>query len=647
MSDKALAVKAGIRSAIIVDDGYDEIPLVEELLNEDGWESFFDDAQGEEAARIQHLFSAYDPAQRETLKFDWEFIAALWRGRDDIRDLLCGLFDEYEQKARDNQVFLRAAEEALTALEIPFTLHGRDFVESAVGADLIVIDLYLGGRQGVPDRDLTVGLLKEAIGRRTGDLPSIVLMSQVPGIEGLSKEFRNDVNLHASAFRYIRKPDLLTTGRAEGLILTLAAHRTDSQALATFVDTWEAKSVEAVVKAAGDLRKIDIDDLQHIRSMLLRFEGLNTSSYMLDVFDRVLQYEIEAYSEVREAAIALDRFAEDRAPLLISNDRDTYAILERTLFVNPNRRTHSTGAVWPITFGDILGPRPGSIIKRRGFFGGRDDLVFFVTSPECDLIREDGLKTALLVAGTLEGIEISKPVLGVSGDTTPILVVDNSTRFQVTWNFGDLRTITLPRTRALLRANGDAVVIGRLRTVSALDLRQQLLGNVGRVGQIAPLPRSFTFGAEIHYPSAEGEVKRLTLPPNVQIRGNMLVPRKGRFGNLIFDSSCEHELTTALLHLNMDDVSNRSRTLVGMLKELSRIRKLFRTGLQWTKFPLVGPRPAEMLKDGEPLPENDGKKPKVEKVGTIVTGVNFRNELGLELSRSGLLFQIQFDDSPV
>ena len=334
MNDKQQVYNAGIRSAIIVDDGYDEVPQIAELIDEGAWDSLFDDTQGDQAARIVELFHGYDPHDREDLRSDQGFIKALWKGRDDIRDLLGGLFDDYELKIQNNRLFLNAAEAALESLGIPFDTCGRDFVEAAINADLIIIDLFLGIQQDSQDREFTVERLKEAIARREDlPLPSIVLMSQVPGIGGLAKEFRQDVQLHASAFRHVRKNDLSKSGRLEGLILTLATHRKDSQALATFVETWEAKAIDAVRAAAGTLRKIDIDDLQHIRSMLLRFEGLNTSSYMLDVFDRVLQHEIESHDAVLNAAIPLDGMADDPAPLMISNDRDTYAVIEQTLFV--------------------------------------------------------------------------------------------------------------------------------------------------------------------------------------------------------------------------------------------------------------------------------------------------------------------------
>ncbi|WP_171206767.1 hypothetical protein [Ruegeria sp. HKCCA0235A] len=646
MSDRRQVAGAGIRSAIIVDDGYDVVPLVDELRDEEGWDNFFDDVQAGQEGRIAAFYPEFNADNRDDLKEEQEFVTVLWENRAAVDDLLGDLFENYERKAEDNAPFLQSAEAALRALGIPFTTHGRDFVDAATTADLIIIDLFLGIQQGAQDRKVTVERLKEAIKLRTGPLPSIVLMSQIPTIDELAKTFREDVQLHASAFRYVRKNDLAIPGRIQGLILTLAAHRSDSQALATFVDTWEQKAIDAVGKAAASLRKIDIDDLQHIRTMLLRFEGVNTSSYMLDVFDRVLQYQIEAHDEVLAAAMPLDEMADDPPPLMISNDRDTYTILEQTLFVNPARRAHATGAVWPVTFGDVIGPRHGAPEKPRGFFGGRKDLVFFVASPECDLIRADGLKTVLLVAGKLEKVDMAKPVLGVSGNTTPILNYDGVGRFQVSWDFGDLRTIGLSRAKGLLKSGGDATIIGRLRDVAALGLRQQLLGNVGRVGEMAPMPRSFAFSAEIHYPKEDETASQLDLPDGVQIRGNMLVPRKARFANLVLDSNSENELTQAILDLDIATVHQSSRARINKVKQQSQLRKLFRSGLQWASLPMQEVREAELLKDGEPSPENDDKKPKTEKIGKIVFEADIAGQLGSDLKKAGLIFKINIEEMP-
>ena len=644
MSDKQQVFDAGIRSAIIVDDGYDEIPQVAELLDENSWESFFDDTQGVEAKRVQALFPGYDPDNRQELKSNQEFVDALWQDRETIRELLGGLFDVYEQKVESDRPFLEAAEGALAELEIKFQKCGRDFVEAAIGADLIVIDLFLGIQQGAQDRQFTVARLKEVIERRENSpLPSIVLMSQVLGIDELAKDFRKDVKLHASAFRHIRKSDLSKSGRMQGLILTLASHRSDSQALATFVETWEAKAIDAVHVAAGTLRKIDIDDLHHIRSMLLRFEGLNTSSYMLDVFDRVLQYEIESHSAVLKAALRLDHMADDPPPLMISNDRDTYTVLEQTLFVNPKRRAHTTGAEWPIAFGDVLGPKLGVPVKLRGLFSGRTDLVFFVASPECDLIRKDGLRTCLLVAGSLNEIDMTKPGLALTAKTTPVITKDEGQRFQVDWDFGNLHTINLAQVKRLLHKDrGYVSIIARLREGSALSLRQQLLSNIGRVGELAPLPRSRQFRAYLHAPLQEGGTRPIPMPDAVEITGNLLIPRRGEFATAIIDSNCEDDLTESLLNFNLENVANKSKTKFETLKELTRIRQIFRSGFQGIILPLSAPRIAGLLKIGEEQPDTDDKRPKIDNVAKILQGEDFEEYLGNKLLEAGLIVQITF-----
>ncbi|OAI17529.1 hypothetical protein [Methylomonas koyamae] len=644
MSDKKLVLDAGIHSAIIVDDGYDETPQVAELLDQDGWDILFDDAQGDEAGRIVALFPDYVPENREELKSNQEFVDALWQGRGGIQDLLGGLFDVYEQKIQDNRPFLETVETALHTLGIPFETCGRDFVEAAIDADLIIIDLFLGIQQGAAERQLTVDRLKEIICRRDHPLPSIVLMSQVPGIDDLAKQFRQDVQLHASTFRHVRKNHLLKVGRMEGLILTLASHRSDSQALAKFVETWEKKAIEAVSTATETLRKIDIDDLQHIRSMLLRFEGLNTSSYLLDVFDRVLQYEIESHSEVLDAASRLDEIADAPAPLMISNDRDTYTVLEQTLFVNPKRRCHATGAEWPITFGDILGPNPRGQIKPRGFFSGRTDLVFFVASPECDLIRKDGLTTALLVAGALKEIDITKPDLAVTAKTTPVVTLDEGRRFQIDWNFGDLRTINLAQIKRLIHpVRGDVAVFARLREGAALSLRQQFLSNVGRVGELAPLPRSLKFRANLFLPLQQGGTERIEMPDGVTITGNVLIPRRGKFATAIIDSNSEEDLTAILLSLDLQNVASKSKRMFETLREQTRIRQIFRSGFQGLDLPLSEPRSAGLLKLGEEQPNSDEKKPKIDKVATIVKGADFEDVLGDKTKEAGLILQIHIE----
>lgn len=641
MSDIQRVREAGIRKAIIVDDGYDDSPRVSELEGEDAWDAFFDDMYGDSPARIREIFPDFDEQEREDLKLSQKFITALWDERDGIEDLLGGLFDTYEKKQEETKPFLAQAEFVLQSLEIPFEKYGRNFADAATQADLIVIDLFLGIQQGEDERKVTVECLKQAIeGRQGYPLPSIILMSQVPGIDGLAKNFRKDVKLHASAFRHIGKRDLLQEGRLEGLIVGLAAHRSDSQALAAFVESWEFSATSAAKEAANTLRKIDVDDLQHIHEMLLRFEGLNTSSYILDVFDRVLQYEIESNPEVLKAAARLDDVADEPAPLTISNDRDTYALLEQTLFVNPKRRMHASGAEWPISFGDILRLKPEAPVASR-IFSGRKDIVLFVASPACDLLRKNGLQTALLVTGELTKIDLSKPSLKINSNTTPILISSTQERFQINWQFGNLQTINLQQARRLLHPqSGNGEVIARLREGPALNLRQQFVSNAGRVGELAPLPRSFCFRASFYFRKENGDIQPISMPDNIDITGNVLIPRDGKYARVIIDSSCENGLTTALLKVNLADVERRSHQCFKPISEQARIRQMFRSGFQAIELPLERPRKAGLLKIDEEQPQKDGAKPKVDLVATIFGSDNREDEIQNASPGVGLIIKI-------
>lgn len=646
MSDKQQVRDAGIRSAIIVDDGYDEIPTVAELLDEDAWNSFFDDAQGDEAKRVEELFPSYTPIDREELKSKQEFINAIWHDRGKIKDLLGDLFKQYEQKMTENRPSLQAVESALEALDIPYKKCGRDFVNAAANVDLIVIDLFLGSPQSEPDRKITVqGLKKVLKHRQCPSLPSIILMSMVSGIENKAKDFRQEVKLHASAFRHIKKSDLKFPDRIKRLIITLALHRSDSHTLATFVKTWERKAIKAVKTSAGNLRKIDIDDLQHIQNMLLRSEGINTSSYILDVFDRVLQYQIESNEEVLQSASKLDKIEGEPAPLTISNDRDTYSIIDQTLFVNPQRLAHSTGALWPIAFGDTLGPRDRTQVKSCGFFSGNENRVFFVASPECDLIREDGLKTSLLVAGSLERTNITKLKSRLSEKTTPVIFLDGRRdHFQVEWDFGHLRTTNLKQMKQLLDpAHGELSIIARLRQVPALSLQQKFLSKIGRVAELSPLPRTQRFQANLFIPLQEGGTQPIKMSDQTSITGNIFFPTREEFATVIFDHKHEDELTSNLLKLDLKVIAKQSRQKFKALKEQTRIRQMFRSGFQRIRLPLNERREAILSDRGQNKKNSDTKNSKVDKIATLMVDGNISDIRCRELSKSGLIVQIHLE----
>ncbi|WP_294106416.1 hypothetical protein [Thiolapillus sp.] len=163
------------------------------------------------------------------------------------------------------------------------------------------------------------------------------------------------------------------------------------------------------------------------------------------------------------------------------------------------------------------------------------------------------------------------------------------------------------------------------------------------MGELAPLPRSWRFRADLYLPLQEGGAQPITIPDGVVITGNVLIPRRGKFATLIIDSNCEADLTEVLLGLDLDNVANRSKASFETLKEQSRIRQIFRSGFQGVDLPLSMSRTAGLLKLGEEQPETDEKKPKIDKVATIVNRDADEDLLANIEPNAGLVLQVYLE----
>ena len=253
------------------------------------------------------------------------------------------------------------------------------------------------------------------------------------------------------------------------------------------------------------------------------------------------------------------------------------------------------------------------------------------------------------MVGSRKKIDVTKPGLAVTAKTTPVIAMDGDQRFQIDWDFGNLRTINLDQAKRLLdRTCGDMKIVARLREVSAIGLRQQLLSNIGRVGELAFLPRSMKFQANFYLPLLQkGDIRQIIMPDGVVITGNILISRRWTFASVIFDSNCEDDVTTALRSLNLEDFAGQSKKKLDILREQTRLWQIFRSGFQGVTLPLDKPRDAGLLKLDEPQPDSDDRKPNTDKVATVLKGKDEKDiveKLGKNLSKAGLIVQIHIDD---
>ena len=189
---------------------------------------------------------------------------------------------------------LKRAEQSLKSYGLEVSKAGRNFVDAVATADLILIDLYLGAQHDPEDMNLSMDGLKSAISKRQKDPPAIILMSSHPNISNKRAEFRDKAGVFASGFRAIKKAEIDLEGRLDQLLFELASHRQDSLKLTNFLETWRQGIVRSMEATSVDIRRMDLEDIAQLHNLLLDDEQELRGSYMLDLVDRLLLYEVES-----------------------------------------------------------------------------------------------------------------------------------------------------------------------------------------------------------------------------------------------------------------------------------------------------------------------------------------------------------------
>jgi hypothetical protein len=144
--------------------------------------------------------------------------------------------------------------------------------------------------------------------------------------------------------------------------------------VAAFLAAWELGLAGAANEFMKLMRRLDLSDYSKIREVLLEVEGQPLGSYMLDVFDRVLQHEIEGDRSTIAAAQELNAIDPAKYPTpYIAGSSDLQDLVARLLWQNPERvkvtaNTANTAGM-PVSFGDVLvrrsrlDPAPGAARK--------------------------------------------------------------------------------------------------------------------------------------------------------------------------------------------------------------------------------------------------------------------------------------------
>jgi len=565
---KLLEAKA-VRRALVVDDAYDPLPRAADLtIDRNEWTNFFDDLQDGDVAVIREFAPEYDELPTADLPGNDSFVAGLWQYRTKLRpELINPVFVRYDTDMTTDLAYVNALVAELRDLGLEVETSGRAFEQQAAAADLIVIDLFLGSVQDANAIEESKAKLRRVIDARRGAPPLVVLMSRSGRLEEKREEFRDSTGLLASAFRIVRKADLRADGKLARLLRRLALHRTDSARLAAFIDAWQRGVSEATARTATLMRTLDLPDYAQIQQLLLSEEGEPTGSYIVDIFDRVLQHEIEREATIIDAAISLNDITSDEyPPPYVVGSPDLQQLVYRSLFQNAER-LRLTGTAGGVAFGDILRPVPraGDPPLPSPIADIGADHVLAVLTPACDLQRS-GAKRVLLLVGELKSLGARDWSYEEDPIRTPVFELDE-TRYWIKWDLKHIDTISHDTLAAARETNGGLALIGRLREAHALELQQKMLSAMGRVGLPAPMPATFRMRVRIAYPDPD----RIPIQLNIPALDNEGVCFVGRPGSakmrlVLSEDGCD-AVSAAIAALDPVQVNPNTASALQYLKD--------------------------------------------------------------------------------
>lgn len=598
MSINDLLIEKGIKRALIVDDVCDEIPTANDIdPRNEAWPIFNDDLPEEHRRKIAEKYPLASNSRFDELIYDDGYVAAIWELRSELGNICEPIFATYISDQDSDLKYIKQAVSGLERFGLDCKTSGRNFIDLTETADLILIDLFFNKTQDEISVSESTKTLRQALDSRRENPPLVILMSRSSRLESKRDSFRDEVGLLDSAFRIIRKTDLEKSDFLERQLRRLAENATDSRRLSTFFLKLESGMQEATKRTLKLLRRLRLSDISQIQQLLLFAEGEPSGSYLVDVFDRILQHEIERDSGIIDAAVELNHFSIARHPSpYVAGTPELQELVERLLTQNVERLRLPGAMEAPVAFGDILMITQAAKIESLQselLVELTPDNVLLVLTPACDLQR-CSVPRVLLLVGTAKPLNAEN--WSYSGDArTAAIRIGNELKW-IKWDLKHIDTVSIAQLKRVLEENNLAIT-ARLREAHAMELQQRVLSGLGRVGMIAALPATFLVDVEVFYPNAQNLPEKLP----VSALGEGAVCFVGRDENsksvlrLIMTDHCCDSIIDAYSALKEEEIASRAKAVFNHLRNSEDLRKMLTEGIElkiatpdnWSHIPSI------------------------------------------------------------
>lgn len=575
-------------SALIIDDAFDEVPVASDLsLEKESWSVFFDDL-GDQTEQIERVFPEYQGMKAEELRDSDRFVAALYGLKSELPAPLWNpLFQKYELDRASDLDVLTALRSRLETAGLVVETAGRTGHDGTKEYSVIFADLFLGASQQDFDIERSVGRVRDLVRGRESRPPAVVLMSRSPLLQDKKALFRDDARLIGALFRVYGKNDLLKEAAVETVLRRLATHYEDAVRIAAFLKACEDGLATAAADFMKVIRRLDLSDYSKIRDLLLEAEGQPLGSYMMDVFDRVLQYEVEGHGETIARAQALDKIDPLKYPTpSLAGAPDLQDLVARMLCQHPERlRLAANTAGMPVSFGDILVRAPKAATASGDKEADEDPSAFIVLTPACDLVRKAGSanRRVLLLGGTVKPLDGRTWTYRSKEAVTPIVELPAWGRVSIEWGLDEQRLVTHGELNELLAPDGPYSIRVRLRESYALELQQRMLAEMGRVGVLSKMPFTFPVEVEVYTTDSSGMLMAIDLPDTTASGGVYVVGRDADgkdFGRVVLIEGAVDEIVEAVPKIDETLVHARCRETLNRLKASTSFATSLQQGIR-------------------------------------------------------------------
>jgi hypothetical protein len=481
---KAAVVDQGVKTAMIIDDLYDAAPTLAHVERE-AWNTFFDDIKELERQLIRNGFGKDVDETWEQLKADEAFVRFVWERRAES-GVFQNLFESFKSLTTNGRAILDRLKAFLeNDLGLAVGTGGtnrRDTTDPPTEdtADIVFMDLFLGPAQDTKARNAAVARVVELLGKRAKP-PLLVLMSSSIRLDKAFDEFRDDSGLLGCQFRMLHKPDIDNAERLLDVIHRLVVRYKDSQRLAAFVESWQNALQGATRRLLRRMRRLDLRDYADLQALILNAENERMGAYLVELYARVFQSELEADAQLFGAGKELDLIAWDEyPPAHFLPAKAAMELLDGMTFYNAASMTPEDH----ITLGDVLFVKldvaSGKTHVPAVDVDAGEHLVLMVMTQACDLQRGN-VGRLLMLPGVARPMDLRLHKRPGDATITPMMEVDTRT-FVVKW-FPDVApfTCTEEELRKRLEAN-EFRRVRRLRTIYALQLQQLFAANLTRIG---------------------------------------------------------------------------------------------------------------------------------------------------------------------